>query len=243
MQQEFEEIEKCILDNISRNPNLNESDKVKADLIRLPSGNRKARLVALIEETKGNFNHNLYPSFSKDLSSSLTDQGGKSVEQPSPELIKAKVMNLYGQSLIEDAILLLLDYLEFWMGDHEAWTQLSQFYIEMGMYKQAQFSLEEVLLLKPDHHLYLLAYADLLSAMSIEAQDEYQALSCDYYCASIEILETLHGWYGILATAPGDSALCNMSKKRIKSRYDTSYPDSSQVPESIEIVYKFLNKP
>jgi hypothetical protein len=62
------------------------------------------------------------------------------------------------------------------------------------MLKQAAFAIEEVLMLKPTNHLYLLEYADLVSELGD------LDLASKNYCAALEICDCVHGWYGVFHT-------------------------------------------
>lgn len=92
-------------------------------------------------------------------------------------------------------------------GDYDAWFQLSQYYIERGMYQQAVFALEEVLMIKPASHLYILCYADLLTAIG----DNDSASK--YYAAALEICDCVHAWHGILNTSSNKELLIIATKK------------------------------
>lgn len=142
----FEEIEEIILRNITKNPFLNETPEMKASMQSLPTGNRKTRLEALLEESRGHMDHELYPKLEFKESESDSFVGSK---QHDAALTKAHAMNLYSQAKVEDAVLVLLSYLETWLCDWEAYHALATFYIDLTMFKQAQWALEQVLLLRP----------------------------------------------------------------------------------------------
>jgi tetratricopeptide (TPR) repeat protein len=260
--QDFEAIESEILQNISRNPtkNFTESNNgakgssngpPSSKLHLLPPGTRKTRLAALLQESRGNLNHNLYPASQTNISAPLKSQvastsstatSSKQQDPPSPDLIKAKIMNLYSRGdQIEESILLLLTYLEYWLSDHEAWLQLSLFYKELGLYSQALYALEEVLMLKSDDFLVMMEYADLLSALGDEAA------SLNYYCASLERVETARGWYGVLDTASrlnstssvvdkDTKSLVQLAKERIRAIYDQDVKGNS-VSKYVALAY------
>ena len=217
---ELELIEKDILKTLSTR---GFSKELNLKLGKLPDGNRKNRLLGLLEEAKGNFDHGFYgASNSSILAASTPNSSILAASTPvttstpgesnpsilatstpaaslvdstmTPELHKQKVMNHYGRGEMNEAILLLLDYLSVWMGDHEAWFRLSHFYTCLAMYHQSIYALQQVLLICPDHHLYLISMANLLSLFSSREKAHESLL---YYCASLERVETLQAWIGV----------------------------------------------
>jgi tetratricopeptide (TPR) repeat protein len=93
---------------------------------------------------------------------------------------------------MDKALEVLVDHVDTFMNDTEAYMLLFELYLQKGWYEQAKFCLEELILLRPRDHLYLLKYGELLFAMG-----DY-AVALKYYCASLELVETAHGWYGVL---------------------------------------------
>jgi ER membrane protein complex subunit 2 len=51
---------------------------------------------------------------------------------------------------VSDAITALISLLDFSPTDGEAWSELSDMYFSQGLYPQAIFALEEVLVLQPN---------------------------------------------------------------------------------------------
>lgn len=51
---------------------------------------------------------------------------------------------------VSDAVAALLSLLDFSPTDSEAWSELSDMYFSQGLYPQAIFALEEVLVLQPN---------------------------------------------------------------------------------------------
>lgn len=51
---------------------------------------------------------------------------------------------------VSDAITALISLLDFSPTDSEAWSELSDMYFSQGLYSQAIFALEEVLILQPN---------------------------------------------------------------------------------------------
>ena len=65
-------------------------------------------------------------------------------------VMKRRIALLRGLSRTTDAIDALIELLEASPTDIEAWTELSDLYIAQGMFSQAEFCLEEVLLVAPN---------------------------------------------------------------------------------------------
>lgn len=80
--------------------------------------------------------------------------------------------------------------------------QLAEFYLELGMYSQAIYSLEEVLLIIPNAYN---VHARLGEVNAVYAADgggnqELARLeaSVKWYCRSVELCDGyLRGWYGL----------------------------------------------
>ena len=68
------------------------------------------------------------------------------------------------------AVELLNAYLEVFMGDTEAWTELSNLYVTAGQLSAAAFCLEECLLQHPENYVYYLRYADVSYAQAVLPQ-------------------------------------------------------------------------
>ena len=65
-------------------------------------------------------------------------------------MLKRRIALLCGLSRTVDAIDALVQLLEASPTDIEAWTELSELYVSKGLYSQAEFCLEEVLLVAPN---------------------------------------------------------------------------------------------
>lgn len=65
-------------------------------------------------------------------------------------MLKRRIALLCGLSRTVEAIDALVQLLEASPTDIEAWTELSELYMSKGLYTQAEFCLEEVLLVAPN---------------------------------------------------------------------------------------------
>ncbi|KAF2710291.1 hypothetical protein K504DRAFT_377074 [Pleomassaria siparia CBS 279.74] len=96
-----------------------------------------------------------------------------------------------------DAITALTVLLENSPTDVEAWAELSELYASQGLWAQAIYSLEEVLLVMPNAWS---AHAQLatLYYLSTPSNITTLSLSLRYFCRSIELNDTyLRGYYGL----------------------------------------------
>lgn len=71
----------------------------------------------------------------------------ESVQQP---ILKRRIALLRSMNKYDEAVSALVDYLEAFPTDAEAWCELADLYQSNGMSAQAIFSLEEALLVTPN---------------------------------------------------------------------------------------------
>uniref|UniRef100_A0A8C2ZPR0 ER membrane protein complex subunit 2 n=1 Tax=Cyclopterus lumpus TaxID=8103 RepID=A0A8C2ZPR0_CYCLU len=74
---------------------------------------------------------------------------------------KRKISILKAQGKNAEAIRELNEYLEQFVGDQEAWHELSELYINEHDYGKAAFCLEELMMTNPHNHLYCEQYAEV----------------------------------------------------------------------------------
>uniref|UniRef100_A0AAY4EA64 ER membrane protein complex subunit 2 n=1 Tax=Denticeps clupeoides TaxID=299321 RepID=A0AAY4EA64_9TELE len=74
---------------------------------------------------------------------------------------KRKIAILKAQGKNTEAIRELNEYLEQFVGDQEAWHELSELYINEHDYAKAAFCLEELMMTNPHNHLYCEQYAEV----------------------------------------------------------------------------------
>jgi tetratricopeptide (TPR) repeat protein len=79
------------------------------------------------------------------------------------------------------AIESLVRYLDTYMQDFEGWMELSSMYLAEGLYQQAAFCVEELIVMRPSDHLLHIRYADIMRTLG---KDE---LALKYYCSALEI--------------------------------------------------------
>ena len=87
--------------------------------------------------------------------------------------MKRRIALLRSLSRTADAVEAVVELLEASPTDIEAWTELSDLYISQGFFPQAEFCLEEVLLVAPNawNVCYLAAHCPCYSTRSTCATD------------------------------------------------------------------------
>ncbi|KAJ3178953.1 ER membrane complex subunit 2 [Geranomyces variabilis] len=112
-------------------------------------------------------------------------------------IYKRVVAVLVSQGKRAEAIEKLVAYVDAFMQDVEGWTELAALYLEENMLPQAQFCFEELLLLRPQNHLYHVRYAEVLYTGG-----KFE-LAIKHYCAALELCkDNVRALYGLkVATA------------------------------------------
>lgn len=119
-------------------------------------------------------------------------------------ITKRRISLLRALGRTSDAVSGLTALLDFCPVDAEAWSELADIYVEQGLYAQAIYSLEEVLVLAPNAwnmHARLgeVEYmAATASGTDENASRKYLAESLKRFCRSIELCDDyLRGYYGL----------------------------------------------
>ncbi|XP_002130572.2 ER membrane protein complex subunit 2-like [Ciona intestinalis] len=117
---------------------------------RFPKSFRVQKLRAMELEAKGQFDEamEVYKELEKE------DPTNAAIRKRKIVILKAK--GCYG-----DAIKSLVQYLQTFMADHDAWLELAELYIKYNDYDKAAFCMEELLLSNPFNHLYHQRYAEI----------------------------------------------------------------------------------
>ncbi|KAI4148532.1 MAG: hypothetical protein L6R39_002769 [Caloplaca ligustica] len=119
---------------------------------------------------------------------------------------KRRIALLRGLSREADAINAVADLLAVSPTDTEAWAELADLYIAQGLYQQAEFCLEEILLSAPNAWNVHARLGEILYVSAAASQDQIAALadSVRRFCRSIELCDGyIRGCYG-LKTASED---------------------------------------
>jgi tetratricopeptide (TPR) repeat protein len=153
---------------------------------------------------------------------------------------KRQISLLLAQNKIKEAVASLKQYLEVFMQDLEAWSQLSQLYIQLHMYQQAAFCLEELLLQKPHAPFYQIRYADLQMSLGD------WPLAIKYYSSTLVHCEDqLRAVYGLYTAC--QSLLINIKEnKPVQSKWVISQDIAEDLldlsKERIACIYKGDNQ-
>lgn len=79
--------------------------------------------------------------------------------------MKRQIAVQKGMGNIETACSLLDTYLQIWMADIEAWSELANLRLSLGQYTQAAYCFEELILAHPLSHALHTKYAEVLYTM------------------------------------------------------------------------------
>ncbi|CAK7198282.1 Inositol phosphatase SIW14 [Sporothrix eucalyptigena] len=118
---------------------------------------------------------------------------------------KRRVALLRSMEKTAEAVAGLVALLDFSPTDSEAWAELADVYLEQGLYAQAVYALEEVLVLAPNAwnvHARLGEVEYMAASTSAGGSDaatqKYAAESLKRFCRSIELCDDyLRGFYGL----------------------------------------------
>ncbi|MCJ1270834.1 hypothetical protein MMC22_010731 [Lobaria immixta] len=130
-------------------------------------------------------------------------------------VLKRRIALLCGLSRTADAIDALVELLDASPTDIEAWTELSDLYLSKGLYSQAEFCLEEVLLVAPNAWNIHARLGEILYISTSNSSDgsvgKILSESVRRFCRSIELCDGyLRGYYGLKIAS--DRLLASLSK-------------------------------
>ncbi|GAB7359411.1 hypothetical protein MBLNU230_g6060t1 [Neophaeotheca triangularis] len=156
---------------------------------------------------------------------------------------KRRIALLRSMGKTSDAVNGLVTLLDTTPNDAECWAELSDLYLTQGLYEQAIYCLEEVLLIMPNawNMHARLGEVVYLSAGTATGGDLLKALSESMrrFCRSVELCDDyLRGYYGLkLTTARLIEAIPNASnQKPQKSSSEAGAGD--QAPPTLDSVKK-----
>ncbi|WKT43388.1 Tetratricopeptide-like helical domain superfamily [Fusarium oxysporum f. sp. vasinfectum] len=144
-------------------------------------------------------------------------------------IAKRRVALLRSMGKTTEAIAALVWLLEFNPTDAEAWSELSDLYLSQGLYSQAIYAMEEVLVLAPNAWNLHARLGEVTLMAANETSDgspqKYLASSVKRFCRSIELCEDyLRGYYGLKKVT--DKILAEYAKLKKQSESDEfSLPD------------------
>ncbi|KAJ2904820.1 hypothetical protein MKZ38_007012 [Zalerion maritima] len=150
-------------------------------------------------------------------------------------IAKRRIALLRSIGRTSDAVSSLNTLLDFSPTDSEAWSELSDIYLGQGMYAQAIFALEEVLVLAPNAWNMHARLGEVLymAATTTQAAEspaqKYLAEALKRFCRSIELCDDyLRGYYGLkLVTSHILKTPPKPSKQSDEDRF--SLPDDAKL--------------
>lgn len=116
-------------------------------------------------------------------------------------VFKRRITLLTSLGKSADAISSLIKFLDSSPNDTEAWAELSDLYVTQGMYPQAIFALEELLLVTPyawNIHARLGEVLYISGSLAKIGMEKLMIDSLQRFCRSIELCDNyLRGYYGL----------------------------------------------
>ncbi|KAI1631047.1 tetratricopeptide [Biscogniauxia mediterranea] len=118
---------------------------------------------------------------------------------PNLPIAKRRIALLRSMGRIADAIAALISLLDASPTDAEAWSELADMYFAQGLYSQAIFALEEVLVLQPNAwNIHARLGEMLYTAAKTSDTTKQLAEALKRFCRSIELCDNyLRGYYGL----------------------------------------------
>ncbi|KAF4585461.1 Tetratricopeptide repeat domain-containing protein [Ophiocordyceps camponoti-floridani] len=114
---------------------------------------------------------------------------------------KRKVALLRSMGRISESVAALNTLLEFDSTDAEAWAELADMHVTLGLYPQAIYALEEVLVLMPyawNIHARLGEVSLMAADATSDGQQKHLAEAVKRFCRSIELCDDyLRAYYGL----------------------------------------------
>ncbi|KAL1877112.1 hypothetical protein VTK73DRAFT_8849 [Phialemonium thermophilum] len=161
-------------------------------------------------------------------------------------ITKRRIALLRSMGRIPDAVSALVQLLDFSPTDAEAWSELSDVYVSQGLYPQAIYALEEVLVLAPNAwnvHARL-GEVQFMAATATGASDatrqKYFAEAMKRFARSVELCDDyLRGYYGLKLVT---SRLLREPPKHAKQADpdDFALPDNATIEQLNELATKKL---
>jgi ER membrane protein complex subunit 2 len=145
---------------------------------RFPKSRVRVRLLeGMLMESEGRFKDamQVYQQLLKDEDETLL--------QPRKRIICCLLSSQDSKPQHEEAVKQLVEHVETFSGDLEAWEMLADLYEQEKMFEQAAYCVEEILVQRPTHWGYLVKYAGLMFQMQ---SAESVAVARKYYCLALE---------------------------------------------------------
>ncbi|KAF7555523.1 hypothetical protein G7046_g6544 [Stylonectria norvegica] len=177
---------------------------------------RVMALEGLVKEAEAT-NHNELWAVLKEYEDILQEDGANI------PIAKRRVALLRSMGKIPESIASLVALLGYSPTDAEAWAELADMYLSQGLYSQAIYALEEVLIVTPNAwniHARLGEVSLMAASATTEGfPQKHLADSLKRFCRSIELCEDyLRGYYGLKKVT--DRLLNEPSKSRKQTEAD-----------------------
>ncbi|KAL5033604.1 hypothetical protein BDV3_000572 [Batrachochytrium dendrobatidis] len=146
-------------------------------------------------------------------------------DEASMPLWRQSVARLISSNQRPQAIEALSLYVDRFMQDVEGWTMLAKLYADEGRFEQAAFCLEEVLTLRPQHPLYRVRYAGIVSSLG------RLSLAVKVYSAALVTLpDHVGALYGLRTVTKNILDLETVSNKKSSMVQTGSYESDPIIP-------------
>ncbi|KAJ3045710.1 ER membrane complex subunit 2 [Rhizophlyctis rosea] len=187
---------------------------------------RTQRLYGLVKEAEGDWDEaiRIYEDALKD-------------DETNAPILKRLVAVLTQRNRRPEAIERLATYVDTYMQDADCWSHLATLYLAENLYEQAAFCYEELLLLKPQNHLYYVRYADVQVTLG------KPEVAVKYYCAALELCrDHVRALYGLRAAtaaliSAGSSDQFKGKGSKAVSAVDTSGVERAST-ETLEALHR-----
>ncbi|EPY49506.1 TPR repeat protein Oca3/ER membrane protein complex Ecm2 [Schizosaccharomyces cryophilus OY26] len=159
---------------------------------------------------------------------------------------KRKLSLLRSVGKLKECINGLIEYVDTFYNDIEAWAELADLYFSVEAYEKSAFCYEEMLLLQPFEPRIFAKLADLHYVMS-RSNPIHLWISLKHYCRAVEICEAyFHAWYGIRQCCEAINKMSKSELKRIQSRVSEEtlkiLADDSKVEGLLQLSGKMVSK-
>ncbi|KID85564.1 tetratricopeptide repeat domain-containing protein [Metarhizium guizhouense ARSEF 977] len=157
---------------------------------------------------------------------------------------KRKVALLRSMGRLPEAVTALNSLLDVCPTDPEAWAELADMYVTQGLYSQAVYALEEVLVLSPNAwniHARLGEVSFMAATTASEGgSQKHYAEAVKRFCRSIELCDDyLRGYYGLKLVT--DKLVQNTPKSK-KDSEGFQLPDQATIEKLNEAATKKLGE-
>ncbi|KAG9230236.1 hypothetical protein BJ875DRAFT_385603 [Amylocarpus encephaloides] len=152
---------------------------------------------------------------------------------------KRRIVLLQTLKKIPEAIAALNQLLDASPTDAESWSEMSDLYLSQGLYPQAIFALEEVLLITPNAwnmHARLGEVLYVAASSNDGSSEKHLSESMRRFCRSIELCDDyLRGFYGLKLTTDRLLSALTQNSKISKSESGLPQPDVKTVEKLNEL--------